>query len=124
MDRAEKVLGNSFALMIIASVAITALGFAIKGPMLRMFGATPETMSYANDYLNIILVGVIFQVVGFSLNNVIRSEGNAKIAMYSMLISAGTNTILDPIFIFGLGMGVKGAAYATVISMMVLAIWA
>jgi putative MATE family efflux protein len=123
LDRAERVLGNSFALMIIASVLITALGFLIKGPMLKMFGATPETIGYANDYLNIILVGVIFQVVGFSLNNVIRSEGNAKIAMYSMLISAGTNIILDPIFIFGLGMGVKGAAYATVISMMVLAVW-
>ncbi|PTN09649.1 MATE family efflux transporter [Mangrovibacterium marinum] len=123
LDRAERVLGNSFAMMVIASVLITALGFAIKSPMLKMFGATPETIGYANDYLNIILVGVIFQVVGFSLNNVIRSEGNAKIAMYSMLISAGTNIVLDPIFIFGLDMGVKGAAYATVISMMVLAVW-
>ncbi|WP_163714092.1 MATE family efflux transporter [Mangrovibacterium lignilyticum] len=123
MARAERVLGNSFALMIIASVLITLIGFLIKGPMLKMFGATAETMEYANDYLNIILVGVIFQVVGFSLNNVIRSEGNARIAMYSMLISAGTNIVLDPIFIFGLGMGVKGAAYATVISMMVLAVW-
>ncbi len=122
-DRAELVLGNSFMLMIFASVAITAIGFAIKGPMLKVFGATPETLGYANDYLNIILVGVIFQVVGFSLNNVIRSEGNAKIAMYSMILSAGTNIVLDPIFIFWLDMGVKGAAYATLISMMVLALW-
>lgn len=123
MEKAERVLGNSFVLMIVASVLITGFGFLIKGPMLRMFGATPDTMQYANDYLDIILMGVIFQVVGFSLNNVIRSEGNARIAMYSMLISAGTNIVLDPIFIFGFGMGVKGAAYATVISMMVLAIW-
>ena len=123
MDKAEKVLGNSFILMIVASGLITLIGFAVKGPMLRSFGATPETIGYANDYLDIILVGVIFQVVGFSLNSLIRSEGNAKIAMYSMLLSAGTNLVLDPIFIFGFGWGVKGAAYATVISMMVLATW-
>ncbi|WP_372773768.1 MATE family efflux transporter [Mangrovibacterium sp.] len=122
-DKAERVLGNSLVLMIVVSVLITVIGFLIKGPMLDLFGATPETIAYANDYLDIILLGVIFQVVGFSLNNVIRSEGNARIAMYSMLISAGTNIVLDPIFIFGLGLGVKGAAYATVISMMVLAGW-
>lgn len=123
MDKAEKVLGNSFVLMILVSVLITIIGFALKGPMLRSFGATPETIQYANDYLDIILVGVIFQVVGFSLNSVIRSEGNARIAMYSMLLSAGTNLVLDPLFIFVFDWGVKGAAYATVISMMVLSIW-
>lgn len=123
MNKAEKVLGSSFLLMIFVSVLITIIGFSIKGPLLKSFGATPETIAYANDYLDIILAGTIFQVVGFSLNNIIRAEGNARIAMYSMLISAGTNLILDPIFIFGLGMGVKGAAYATVISMMVLFIW-
>ena len=123
LDRAERVLGNSIILMILASVLISLIGFLIKMPMLRMFGATPETIDYANDYLNIILVGVIFQVVGFSLNNVIRSEGNAKIAMYSMLLSAGLNIVLDPIFIFVFDLGVKGAAYATVISMIALTIW-
>lgn len=123
MEKAEKVLGNSFVLMILVSIVITIVGFAIKGPMLRSFGATPETIGYADDYLNIILLGVVFQVVGFSLNAVIRSEGNARVAMYSMLISAGTNIVLDPIFIFWFGWGVKGAAYATVISMMVLAVW-
>lgn len=122
-ERAELVLGNSFVLMIVASIAITAIGFMIKGPMLKAFGATPETLGYANEYLNVILIGVIFQVVGFSLNNVIRSEGNAKVAMYSMILSAGTNLVLDPIFIFWLDLGVKGAAYATLISMIVLAVW-
>ncbi len=121
--RAEKVLGTGFLLMIIISVVITAITYLIKEPILRSFGATDEIISYANDYLDIILAGVIFQVVGFSLNNVIRSEGNAKIAMYSMLISAGLNMVLDPIFIFGLGMGVKGAAWATFISMFALAAW-
>lgn len=123
MNKAEQVLGSSFLFMLLVSVLITAIGFAIKGPMLQSFGATPETIEYANDYLNIILAGSVFQVVGFSLNNIIRAEGNARIAMYSMIISAGTNLVLDPIFIFGFGMGVKGAAYATVISMIVLTLW-
>jgi putative MATE family efflux protein len=123
MGKAEKVLGSSFLLMLLISVVITIIGYSVKGPMLRSFGATAETIQYANDYLDIILAGVVFQVVGFSLNNIIRAEGNARIAMYSMIISAGTNLILDPIFIFGFGMGVKGAAYATVISMMVLTVW-
>ncbi|MDO8927763.1 MAG: MATE family efflux transporter [Bacteroidota bacterium] len=123
MDKAEKVLGSSFLLMLLISVVITIIGYSVKGPMLRSFGATAETIQYANDYLDIILAGVVFQVVGFSLNNIIRAEGNARIAMYSMIISAGTNLILDPIFIFGFGMGVKGAAYATIISMMVLTVW-
>ncbi|BAX82553.1 MATE family efflux transporter [Labilibaculum antarcticum] len=121
--RAEWVLGNSFVLMIIVSVIITVIGFSIKDPLLRMFGVGDDTMSVANEYLNIILYGAIFSVVGFSLNNLIRSEGNAKIAMYSMLISAGTNVILDPIFIFVLDMGVAGAAYATIISQFILCIW-
>lgn len=123
LDKAEKILGSSFLLMILVSVLITVIGFSIKGPLLQSFGATPETIQYANDYLDIILAGTVFQVVGFSLNNIIRAEGNARIAMYSMIISAGTNLVLDPIFIFGFGMGVKGAAYATVISMVVLTVW-
>ncbi len=123
MDKAERVLGNSFLLMILASGLITLIGFTIKMPMLEMFGATSETIEYANDYLNIILFGTIFQVVGFSLNNVIRSEGNARIAMYSMILSAGLNIILDPLFIFVFDLGVKGAAYATVISMVALSVW-
>jgi len=123
IKKAEQVLGSSFLLMLLVSVLITILGFSIKGILLQSFGATPETIEYANDYLNIILAGTVFQVVGFSLNNIIRAEGNAKIAMYSMIISAGTNMILNPIFIFGFGMGVKGSAYATVISMILLTIW-
>ncbi len=123
INKAEHVLGNSLMLMVLVSGLISAIGFTIKDPMLRSFGATPETIEYANDYLNIILVGVIFQVVGFSLNNVIRSEGNAKIAMYSMLLSAGTNIVLDPIFIFVFDLGVKGAAYATIVSMILLTVW-
>ncbi len=121
--RAEKVLGNAFFMMLIISVFITILGFLIKDPMMRLFGASNETIGYANDYLNIILFGSVFSVVGFSMNNLIRSEGNARVAMFSMLISAGTNLVLDPIFIFGFGWGVKGAAWATVISQIILCWW-
>jgi putative MATE family efflux protein len=123
IERAEQTLGTGFALMILVSVLIMVVTYWLKEPILRSFGSTDETFQYANDYLNIILAGTPFMVIGFSLNNVIRSEGNARIAMMSMIISAGTNIILDPIFIFWLGMGVKGAAYATVISMFVLMVW-
>ncbi|MGF7141111.1 MATE family efflux transporter [Roseimarinus sediminis] len=121
--KAEKTLGNGFSLMLLVSVFITVLTMLIKDPLLRVFGASDDTIGYAQDYLMIILPGVIFQVVGFSLNNVIRSEGNAKVAMYSMLIGAGINIVLDPIFIFVLDMGVKGAAFATLISMMMMSVW-
>lgn len=121
--KAEKTLGNGFTLMLLVSVFLTVLTLVIKDPMLSIFGATDETMAYAQEYLIYIVPGIIFQVVGFSLNNVIRAEGNAKVAMYSMLIGAGLNLILDPIFIFVFKMGVKGAAMATVLSMMVMCIW-
>lgn len=121
--RAELVLGNSFILMILVSVIITSIGFTIKDPLLQLFGVGIETKDVANEYLNIILYGAIFNVVGFSLNNLIRSEGNAKIAMFSMLISAGTNIVLDPLFIFVFDMGVAGAAWATIISQLILCVW-
>ncbi|MGZ2368352.1 MATE family efflux transporter [Ancylomarina sp. YFZ004] len=121
--RAEKVLGNSFILMLIVSAIISIIGFSIKDPLLRLFGVENDTMAFANEYLNIILLGAVFSVVGFSMNNLIRSEGNAKIAMYSMLISAGTNIVLDPILIFWFDMGVAGAAWATIISQFILCVW-
>lgn len=123
MERAEQTLGTGFTLMVLVSVLIMVVTYILKEPILRSFGSTEETFQFANDYLNIILAGTPFMVVGFSLNNVIRSEGNARIAMMSMILSAGTNIILDPIFIFWLDMGVKGAAYATAISMFVLMVW-
>jgi putative MATE family efflux protein len=102
---------------------VSVIGFLIKTPMLRLFGATAETIGYAQEYLNIILLGSVLQLVGFGLNSVIRAEGNARIAMMSMLLSGGINLVLDPIFIFGFDMGVRGAAYATLIAMVALDIW-
>jgi putative MATE family efflux protein len=122
-DKAEKVLGNVLLLIVLISLIGGILGFAIKQPMLELFGATNNTVNYANDYLNIILYGIIFQTLGFSLNNLIRAEGNARIAMISMLIAAGTNIPLDWLFIMKFGWGVKGAAWATIISMAILSTW-
>lgn len=123
MASAEKTLGTGFLFMLLVSAVITATIYLLKNPILRSFGANEETFQYANDYLNIIVAGVVFMTVGFSLNNVIRSEGNARIAMVSMILSSVTNVVLDYLFIFKLDMGVKGAAYATIISMFVLMVW-
>lgn len=121
--KAQKILGNAVVLVIIVSAMVTILGFSIKDPMLRLFGATDTTIEYANEYLNYILWGVVFHEFGFSLNALIRAEGNARMAMYSMLISAGINIPLDALFIIHFKMGVQGAALATIISMAVLSVW-
>ncbi len=122
-NRAEKVLGNAFVMMIIIALFITILGFVIKRPLLHFFGVGEATFNYADDYLSIILLGSGFNIIGYSLNNIIRSEGNAKTAMISIFIAAGLNLILDPLFIFIFNMGVKGAAIATVISQFLLFCW-
>jgi putative MATE family efflux protein len=121
--RAEKVLGNAVVLIVIISLLTTVLGFLAKEPLLKLFGVSDSTSNYANDYLDIILLGTLFGMMGFSINNIIRSEGNFKIAMVSMFLSAGINIVLDPIFIIWLDMGVKGAAWATIISQFFLALW-
>ena len=117
---AEKILGNAITLMVSIALTLTVIGYIIKAPLLHSFGATSETIEYANDYLNIILIGTVFGIVGYGLNSSIRAEGNAKIAMYSMLISIVINVILDAILILRLHMGVKGAALATVFAQLAL----
>lgn len=123
MEKAQKILGNAVVLVILLSFGISVFGFLIKQPLLRFFGASDATSQYADDYLNYILLGAVLHHVGFSLNGIIRAEGNARIAMYSMLISAGVNIPLDALFILHWNMGVKGAAIATVLSMAVLSAW-
>lgn len=122
-EGAERVLGTTMLLIFIVSTFIVSAVFLIKNPLLESFGATEQTLKYANSYLNIILIGTFFTMPGYSLNNMIRSEGNARIAMYSMLLSASVNIILDYLFIMVFGWGVQGAAWATVISMLVLFLW-
>lgn len=123
IDKAQSILGNAVIMVFVVSTLVTGLGFLIKDPMLRLFGATDTTIGYASDYINIILWGVVFHEFGFSLNALIRAEGNAKVAMFSMLLSAGINIPLDALFILKFKMGVKGAALATIISMLTLCAW-
>lgn len=122
-DEAEHILSNAFVLLIIISIFITVLGLSFIEPLLKSFGAGDEVMPFARQYVSIILAGTLVQSIGFGLNNVIRSEGNPKMAMVTMLIGAILNTILNPIFIFGLGMGIKGSALATIISQTVSSVW-
>jgi putative MATE family efflux protein len=120
---AERVLGNTVVLLLIASVFITLAGLLWLDDILVLFGASEVTLPYARDYLWIIVLGTVFQMFAFGLNAAIRGEGNPKTAMLSMLISVLLNAILAPIFIFGLSWGMKGAALATVISQAVTAVW-
>ncbi|MBA7559244.1 MATE family efflux transporter [Candidatus Atribacteria bacterium 1244-E10-H5-B2] len=116
IEKADYVAGNSFLCVIVLSSTIAAIGLIFTEPMLRLFGSTETILPYAKDYITIILWGSIFFSFAMSSNNLIRAEGNAKVAMATMLIGAILNMILDPIFIFILKMGIKGAALATIIS--------
>ena len=122
-DDAEKILGNAFTMLILIMGSVMILGLLFKEPLLYLFGASPATYEYANQYMTVILMGSLFQGIGFGLNNVIRAEGNPKIAMYTMLLGALTNIILDPIFIFAFDLGIRGAAIATILSQLVTTIW-
>jgi len=122
-DEAEKVLGNALVLLIGVALLMTAIGLALLAPLLKVFGASKQILPYAEDYLQIIVLGSVFQCVGFGLNAIIRGEGNPRIAMLTMLIGAGLNTVLDPVFLFIFGWGMRGAATATVLSQAASATW-
>jgi putative MATE family efflux protein len=122
-EGAEKLLGNAFTLIIIISILLTVFGLMFANPLLKMFGASENIIGYGEDFITVIISGCIFNMISFGLNHSIRSDGNPKIAMASMLMSAIINTILDPIFIFGLGLGVKGGALGTVVAQIVSSIW-
>lgn len=122
-EEAEKILGNAVTLIFIIISIVVVLSYIFKTDLLYLFGASSETIGYADDYISIILAGALFQGLGFGINNIIRAEGNPKIAMYTMLIGAIINIVLDPIFIFTFNMGIKGAALATIISQFVSMVW-
>lgn len=121
--KAEKIMGNSMALLLVFSIVLTIFFQLFKTPLLYAFGASDNVIFYAQEYITLYLWGTVFVMLSLGLNTFISGQGNAKIAMLSVLIGAVTNIILDPIFIFVLGMGVKGAALATVISQAFSAIW-
>lgn len=122
-EEAELIIGNAMVCLIGIALTVTTLGLIFLDPLLVFFGASTEVLPYARDYMKIILLGEVFMSIGFGMNHFIRAEGNPKIAMATMLLGAIANTILDPIFIFVLGWGVKGAAWATIISQAASAAW-
>ena len=122
-EAAEKILGNSVTMLIGFAVFLTVGFYIVKKPLLYLFGASDVTLPYAQDYLNIYLVGTIFVMAYQGLNMYISCQGHARTAMLSVLIGAILNIGLDPLFIFGLEMGIKGAALATILSQGISAIW-
>ena len=121
--RAEKILGNGVSMLLFFSLLLMGFFYAFERPLLYLFGASDATIPYAVDYISIYLLGTVFVELALGLNAFIISQGQSRIAMMAVLIGAAVNIILDPIFIFGLHMGVKGAARATVISQALSALW-
>ncbi|HAU5401112.1 TPA: MATE family efflux transporter, partial [Clostridioides difficile] len=122
-DEAEKIMSNSFSVLVILAILLT-IGFKIgKEPLLWIFGASESTIGYSMDYLNIYLMGTVFVQISMGMNTFINTQGFATTGMMTVAIGALINIILDPIFIFGFNMGVKGAALATIIAQGVSAIW-
>lgn len=120
---AEYILGNCFVLLILFGVTLTVLGLLLKRPVLYLLGASDATFPYADEYLTIYFLGNIFVLLSLGMNNFISAQGFGKTSMLTVAIGAGINIVLDPVFIFVLGFGVRGAAMATVISQGLATIW-
>ncbi len=122
-ERAEKIMNYAFSMLVLFGIILTGVGYIFKKPILYLFGASDNTYFYANAYLEIYLIGTVFCMISTGLNSFINAQGFAKTGMMTTVIGAVINVILDPIFIFTLNMGVRGAAIATVISQFVSGIW-
>jgi putative MATE family efflux protein len=122
-QEAEKILGNALSLVVILSIVLTTALLFFLDPILISLGADQTVLPYARQFTRIILCGSLLMYIGFGLNSVVRAEGNPKIAMATILISAGLNIMLNPLFIFVFHLGIAGSALATVISQAVSAIW-
>ena len=122
-DRANRVLGNVIVMNIILSAIVMVVGLIWLDPILMAFGASEDTLLYAHEYMEIILYGNILTHIYFGLNAMLRSAGHPRFSMVATIVAVTINIILDPIFIFGLDMGVRGAALATVLSQAVAVVW-
>ena len=123
-ERAERTLGACFTMQVVISVILTAVLLVWGEPMLMAFGASANTIGYASAYLGIYAFGTVFVQLTLGMNAFITAQGFSKVSMISVLLGAVSNIILDPVFIFGFGMGVRGAALATIISQSLSCAWA
>ena len=122
-DKAEELMGNCFTMLVGVAVLLTVVLMIFKTPLLNLFGASPDTLPYADSYLEIYLIGTISVQIALGMNQFVSAQGFAKTAMLTVCIGAALNIVLDPIFIFALDMGVRGAALATILSQTVSAVW-
>lgn len=122
-DTAQRVLGNVFVLNILLGVAFTVIVMAFLDPILYFFGGSDETVGYARDYMYIILLGNTITHLYLGLNAVLRSSGHPQKAMYATIATVIINTILDPVFIYGFGWGIRGAAIATIVAQIISLMW-
>ena len=120
-DEAEQVLGSATLMILVLSVVLTVVGLAALGPVLRGLGISGEVLRFAHEYLEIVILATGFQLAGFGLNAVIRAEGNARTAMWTLLIGVFLNFFLAWLFLFKFQWGMRGAAFATAISQTVSA---
>ncbi len=121
---AEQIMGNCFSSLIIVSVILTAIVLIFREPLLYLFGASENTIGYAMEYITIYAIGTLFVQITLGMNAFISAQGFSTISMMTVCIGAVTNIILDPIFIFLFDMGVAGAAWATILSQALSALWA
>jgi len=123
LENSQEIMGNSFTLLVAASLVLTVVFRIFAEPLLLTFGASGDTIGYALDYMRIYSLGTLFVQVTLGMNAYITAQGFTTVSMKTVLIGAGLNTLLDPVFIFGLDMGVQGAALATILSQAVSAVW-
>ncbi|MGL5378556.1 MATE family efflux transporter [Clostridium sp.] len=123
-EEATNVIGNAITLSVIVGITLTIIGVLFGDTILVKFGASESTLYYAKSYINIILIGAVFNLTAFSLNSTIRADGNPKLSATIMVVGCLTNIVLDALFIFGFNMGIHGAALATVISQILTAVLA
>ena len=122
-DGAEEILGNSFSLVIIIGLILTVIFYIFKEPIVMAFGASENTISYANSYMSLYAFGTLFVQLTLGMNAFITAQGFAKTGMFTVMIGAVANIILDPVFIYGFHMGVRGAALATILSQGISCVW-
>ena len=123
LEKAGRIMNISFYMLVVTAVILTMIGLVLSEPLLYLFGASDITIQYALPYMRIYFLGTVFSMIALGMNPFINAQGFASTGMMTIFIGAVTNIILDPVFIFGLNLGVKGAAIATVVSQIISAVF-